>query len=281
MTLAEWLAKAEAQLLAAGIDSPRLEAQLLAAHAIGESRSHVLAHPKAAIDQQNADQLLARRCRREPLAYITGSREFYGRSFKVGLGVLVPRPETEVLVDAVLAIAPPRARVLDLGTGSGCIALTLALERSDLYVVALDVSRTALEITGRNALALGVLSRIVLANGLSAVGCESVDLIVCNPPYVAAGEKLMPEVAEYEPPEALYAGKDGLDVYRCLAKSAWTCLAPGGQLALEHGKGQRAAVKAIFSAWELILERNDLSGIDRVLVFQRPTRRPEPSGPLP
>lgn len=282
MTVGTWLAEAERRLAEAGVESARLEATVLAAHAWGLTRSQVLARSAdLAPSTLDAESLLERRLHREPLAYLLGHREFYGRLFEVGPGVLIPRQETEVLVEAALELAPAGARIADVGTGSGCIGITLGLERPDLGVTLIDISPEALVIARRNAGQLGAKVDVLEGDGIGLLeatgrrppsvggwkhrGGSAFDLVVTNPPYVALGDPLPPEVAHHEPALALYAGEDGMVFYRRLAMSS----APW--ILTEIGDGQSAAVADVFgeSGWRLISTRSDLSGTPRVLEFRR------------
>jgi release factor glutamine methyltransferase len=230
--------------------------------------------------------LVERRERREPLQHLTGSQEFYGLELAVDRRALIPRPETEGLVDAVLGeTLPHEARVLDIGTGSGCIAIALAVARADLVLVAVDRSAQALELARENASRHGVGHRIEFQR----LGVEDLpgpwpggfDAVVSNPPYVSEAEwgGLEPEVREYEPREALVAGASGLEAYRCLAPVSLGLLRPDGRLVVELGYGQAEAVRQIVASAGLLVIRllRDLRGIDRVLV----ARRPEAHGPDP
>lgn len=273
MTVGTWIAEATARLERAGVDSPRLEAQLLAADALGVDRTWVLVHPEASFESDSAETKLARREAREPLAYLLGWREFYGRRFFVAPGVLIPRQETECLIEAVLDLLGTETSldfVLDVGCGSGCIAITLALE-TDLHVTALDVSPIACEVTRRNAHELGATLRVVQSDRLAEMRPQSIHLLVSNPPYIEAGVELMPEVGRFEPPEALFAGSDGLDAYRWLAEEGAQAVVPGGWAVLEIGMGQGNAVREVFAAqgWTFMRSVSDLSRIERVLLFRR------------
>lgn len=272
-TVGSWLPVAVRALTEAGVDSPRLEAEVLAAHSLAMSRSWVLAHPEAAVDEAVLSGLLARRLRREPLAYILGTKEFYGRSFAVGPEVLIPRPETEVVLEACLAALSSFAapRVLDVGTGSGCLAVSLALERPGSQVTAVDLSEAALEVARRNAASLGAGIEFVFSDLLAGVAGREFDLVVSNPPYIERGTPLMPEVGLYEPALALYSGEGGLAVYRALAEQAHACLPRSGFLVVEFGDGlyPRASELIQSLGWEEVEVRKDLAGTPRAGVFSR------------
>ncbi|MFN0008696.1 MAG: peptide chain release factor N(5)-glutamine methyltransferase [Planctomycetota bacterium] len=263
-----------------GVESARLEAELLVAHALGIDRLRLflsLDRPLVPAEIDRARDALVRRGRREPAAYITGSREFYGRPFQVGPGVLVPRPETELLVDRAREIAKERGtgalRIADVGTGSGCIAVTLALELPGARVLALDVSAAAVLCARANADALGASVEIVEGEGLAeldrATAIERFDLVVSNPPYVGTDERgtLAPEVAEHEPAIALFAPQGDPDFWvRSLLDRARIVLAPGGKLLVELG--HRQAAGALTLARDRGLQartHRDLDGIERLL----------------
>ncbi|MFI5384531.1 MAG: peptide chain release factor N(5)-glutamine methyltransferase [Fimbriimonadales bacterium] len=272
MTVARWLEPAQLRLEGAGIESPALEAQMLAAHAILADRTYVITHPDAEFPELAGEQLLQRRESHEPLAYILGWREFYSRRFRVGPGVLVPRQETETLVDAALSFldSTAGARVLDLGTGSGCIAITIKLERPGVDVTASDVSEEALEIARSNAGDLAADVRFELSDGFGSFGEEHFDLIVTNPPYVGLHEALPLEVLSYEPAEALFSGHTGLEFYEMLAETAAEHLTESGKLMMEVGFRQARQVALIFEScgWGLMEVVKDLSGVERVVAVQ-------------
>ena len=216
------------------------------------------------------------------MAYLYGGQEFYGRMFEVTSAVLIPRPETEIIVEAALQRFPDdraAVQIADVGTGSGCLAVTLATERTAARVLATDISSAGFLVAQQNASRYGVEDRIVFAFGdLLAEGPETTlslfDLIVSNPPYVPDGDRatLQPEVRDYEPAKALFAGPDGLDVIRRLIPAAATGLKPGGSLIFEIGVGQDAAVSQLISATpglRMVGLRNDLQGIPRTVVVER------------
>jgi release factor glutamine methyltransferase len=256
-------------LAASGL--PPAEARSLLAHASGVRREALVAFPERAVDEAAAQHFAALAQRRragEPMAYLVGVREFLGRDFEVGPAVLVPRPETELLVELGLGwIATlPVPRVVDLGTGSGCIAVSLALARPDAQVTGTDLSPAALAVAGRNAARLGAPVRWRQGAWYEALAPgERYDLIVANPPYVAAGDPHLAAL-RFEPQGALTGGADGLNCLRMLAAGARQHLAPGGWFALEHGYDQGAAVRGLLSAagLEQVATWRDLAGQDRV-----------------
>lgn len=260
ITLGEWLRRAAAALREAGVDSPELEASVLAAHELGRPRAWVLAHPEV---PSPGDALLARRLAREPLAYLLGTREFYGRDFEVGPAVLIPRQETEVLLELALAACPAGARVLDVGTGSGCIAVTLALERPDLSVAAGDLSPEALAVAQRNAdrhhARVEFHRADLVPKGLAP------DVVVSNPPYVAADAKLQPELA-HEPAMALFAEEGGMAIYRRLLAE---CPSPVLLLEVGDAMAEPLVASARVVGWSLRELRPDLAGTPRAAWFVR------------
>ncbi len=248
---------------------PAREARALLAHVLGVPREYLIAHPEAAVGPQQHAQFVAlaeRRARGEPLPYLLGKQEFYGREFEVDPAVLIPRPETELLVDATLealrGMAAPR--VLDLGAGSGCIAITLALERPDAAVTAADRSAAALAVARANARRLGAGVTFVESDWLAGVE-KDFDAIVANPPYVAAGDPHLPALAD-EPLHALAGGADGLAHLRTIVAGAPAHLRAGGQLLVEHGYDQGAAVRALFTVagFTTVRTLRDAAGIERV-----------------
>ena len=267
----EALDSAVIAIAAAGSPTPRLDAELLLAHALGVDRAAIFAAPERPVDGpavrafQNA--VRRRSAGREPVAYITGRRAFRHIELQVDARVLVPRPETELLVEAGVELLARGARVVDVGTGSGAVALALAQERPDLDVVATDASAGALAVARANAARLG-LDGVEFRKGDLLAGTEHVDAVLANPPYVAEHERaaLAPEIARHEPPDALFAGADGLDVIRRLVPAA--AAAQARLLALEVGAGQAPAVAALMRAagFERVQGRRDLAGIERVVI---------------
>ncbi|MFW5697414.1 MAG: peptide chain release factor N(5)-glutamine methyltransferase [Fimbriimonadaceae bacterium] len=270
MTVEDWVQAAAASLAKAGVDSPKLDAQLLLAHHLGWSRSRLLAHAKESFEKTPAlEESLRRRVAREPLAYILGYREFFGRKFLVTPTVLIPRPETELLVE--MALEESFHRALDVGTGSGCLAVTLKAERPDCRVEGTDISKDALKVARQNAERHKTHVAFSEAD-LWPPGRDKFDLIVSNPPYVAHQDPLAPEIAMHEPKLALYAEEVGLAVYRRMAKEARPWLAKGGRLILEVGQGQAGKVAELFvqETWPPPRVVLDFSGVERALLFQLP-----------
>jgi release factor glutamine methyltransferase len=268
-TSRELIDHGEARLTAAGIDTPRLDAELLLAEAAGTTRSQIVAglvDPKGSIRTYEA--WLARRVAREPLAYITGRQGFRRIDLRVDDRVLIPRPETELLV-AVMKVDRP-CGILDIATGSGAVALALADELPDATITAADVSPGALEVARVNAAEMGATRRVsfILSNLLDSID-GVFDAISANLPYINAGDidTLQPEVSKFEPRLALDGGVDGLELVRKLAESAPAHLKPGGMLALEIGEGQAAETERILQAAGFVgTERHeDLNGIERVV----------------
>lgn len=277
----ERIAQARSRLVDAGISDQdaSFDAEVLARHALGWDRAALVSRGREAGPPGFAERfeaLVSRRVLREPVAYIVGHREFWGFEFEVTPDVLIPRPETEIIVGEAVAFARANGcrRVVDAGTGSGCIAVAVARELSDVQVIATDVSAAALAIAARNAARHGVESRISfvrtdLLDGLDAAA----DLILSNPPYVPERDAavLQPEVAKFEPLSALLGGEDGLDVIRRLVHEAPKALAPGGRLVIEFGVDQEHAVRsaADSAGWHIVTVRADLQGIPRTIVLTR------------
>lgn len=270
MSIAELLATAAAR----GLD--RLDAQLLLLHALGRDahdRAWLLAHDDDPLDAavlQRYDTAAARRLAGEPVAYLLGCKEFFGLTLQVDARVLVPRPDTETLVEWALACLPPDGAVIDLGTGSGAIALALAHARPDARVTAVDRSADALAVARANADRLGLAVQFECGDWLQCVHGRF-DLVVSNPPYIADADLHLDALA-HEPRSALVAGADGLDDLRTIAASAGAHLRPGGWLLLEHGHDQAKAVDALLLAagFTEVCSRNDLAGIARCTGGQWP-----------
>lgn len=275
------------QFRAAGLDTPELDARLLVGHALGLDHSALAAGADRALDQRHADAvaaLAARRIGREPVARILGVKEFWGLPLRLGAATLVPRPETETVVEAALAALDtggPRTRALriaDLGTGSGALLLALLSELPDARGVGTDLSTAALAVARDNAGRTGLAARAYFVAGdFGAPLKGGFDLVVVNPPYIASAEiaALSPEV-RHDPLLALDGGRDGLDCYRAIASDTRRLLKPTGHLVLELGIGQGAAVKAMMDAEGLVAgtARHDLAGIPRALPVTVATMTP-------
>jgi len=264
------LDSARIALTAAGCDTPQLDAEVLLAAALGVDRAALIADPGRALEPDVARRFMdyaARRREREPVAYILGEKGFRSIVLAVDERVLIPRPETEHLVEALLDL-PAGARVADVGTGSGAIALALKSERPDLEIVATDASADALAVARVNAERLGLEVEFAHGDLLRAVAGR-VDAIACNPPYVADDAELAPEIALYEPALALRAGPSGLDVLRLLAPAAGASAAH--TVALEVGAGQSGAVGYLLrdAGFADVTMVRDLAGIERVVVGRR------------
>jgi release factor glutamine methyltransferase len=254
----------------------RLEARILACRALGVETVWLLAHDTDALTEAQAaafEALLARRLAGEPVAYILGEREFYGRPFRVTPATLIPRPETEHLIEAALARGPAAARVLDIGTGSGCIAVTLKLERPDWQVTAIDLSSEALAVARGNGARLGAEVEWRHSDLFAALAGRTFDLIASNPPYVAEADPHMAEGdVRFEPRTALTSGMDGLDAIRAIVKQAPAHLTTGGWLLLEHGWDQGEAVGRLLAetGFEAVFLERDLAGQARVSGGRKP-----------
>jgi release factor glutamine methyltransferase len=277
MALRALVDRVAGRLAGAGIEGARREAWLLLAAATGHERAELIAGVDGPLDPAQAarlEQLVRRRLAREPIAYILGEKEFWSLPFEVGPAVLIPRPETETVVEAVLARGGARTgapRILDLGTGSGCLLLALLSELPNATGLGVDAGAAALAIAERNATRLGLADRCAFRCGHWGQGLEGAfELIVSNPPYIAESEwpTLQPEIRAFEPKAALVAGSDGLAAYRALAPDCARLLAPDGLCALEIGCGQGDRVAGILKGYGLsVTDRyRDLAGIERCLV---------------
>ena len=294
MQLKQALASAVERLETSDIGSPRMNAEVLLMFVLGVNRAYLYAHPERELtpeEEARYDEVLAQRSIGMPSQYITGHQEFWGLDFVVSPAVLIPRPETEHLVEAVLELTRglPRPRIVDVGTGSGCVALALAHELKDAEVYAVDLSTDALEIARANAARLQLAQRVrfLHANVLSVIPTEDLsssggtcfedfDFVVSNPPYVAFSEadKVQKSVFEFEPRMAVFAGENGLDVIRFLIEQAHGALKPTGWLALEIGYSMRDAVMNLLdpTMWDDIRVVPDLQGIPRVVAAKRKSR---------
>jgi len=246
------------------VAEPRLTAEVLLAFAMKCERVYFFAHPEQSLREVewiHYGRYLDERIKGKPTQYITKRQEFYGREFRVTKGVLIPRPETELLVETVLRLRPEGGRIVDVGTGSGAIAVTLGAIGCDISMPALKVARS----NGANPL--------VCCDLLTCFADEALDIVVTNPPYVPLTDRdsLQREVRDFEPHLALFAGADGLEIYRRLIPEAWRVLKPGGLLALEMGIGQSGALREMVRNWRNVEVHPDLAGIARVLVCEKPT----------
>jgi release factor glutamine methyltransferase len=251
---------------------PALEARVLLCHALGVKRAWLAAHDRDALADDaigKAHSLFARRRTGEPVAYITGEREFYGRRFAVSPVVLIPRPETELLVETALEHLSHGCSALDLGTGSGAVAITLVLERPGVHVAACDISEEALTIARANGAALAARVEWLLSDWFSVLGDRRFDVVVSNPPYIASADRHLQEGdLRFEPRPALEAGPTGLEAIERIAADARRHLRPGGWLAFEHGYDQGEACAALLSRLGYcdVEDRRDLAGQPRVSV---------------
>jgi release factor glutamine methyltransferase len=266
----EALEAASDAFAAAGVESPRLDAEVLLAEATGLGRAQLAADPEAAVDSGAARRfgtMVRRRIRREPVAYILGRKGFRHLDLAVDPRALIPRPETELLVEIALELGP--GSVLDVGTGSGAVALAIADELPEPEVVATDTSEAALELARENAERLGLAARVAFERGTVPPG-RRFDLVVANLPYVREDEvaSLQPEISQYEPRQAVVAGEDGLEAVAVVAAAASAALTDSGAIALEVGSGQAgAAAELLLDLGFLQVEgRQDLAGIPRVVL---------------
>jgi release factor glutamine methyltransferase len=273
ITVVEVLRRAQGYLAGRGVDTPRLDAELLLANVLNCDRLTLYTgfdRPLSTTETDTYRTAIGRRGNREPAAYILGHRGFRTITLDVTPDVLVPRPETELLVEWVLEVAPHGARVLDWGTGSGAIAVALATERPDLTVTGIDRSAAALEVARRNDPQGGV--QWLVSDGFAALDGHTFDVIAANPPYIAEAEMsaLAPELA-YEPREALVSGPSGLECYRAIASDCAVHLATDGIVVVEIGATQASAVSALFGAAGLtdIAVRTDLAGHERAVGARR------------
>lgn len=282
MTLNEALREAEAELTIAESPNPRLDSETLLLFALGREgdRAHLLTRPEQALDASIAESfrvLVRERTTGKPMQYITGHQEFWGLDFLVTPDVLIPRPETEHSVEAVTQIVRENCleapRILDVGTGSGCIAIALASMLPDAQVLAVDISPSALSVARQNAMRNGVKVEFVESDLLSALSGQTFDLIVSNPPYVSTqhSDTLQKQVRDFEPPLALWAGFTGLEIYERLIPQAQAALSSGGHLVLEIGYSLEAPVHALLPAsrWRNQRTIPDLQGIPRVVIASK------------
>jgi release factor glutamine methyltransferase len=258
-----------------GVSSPRLNAEVLLSHVLSVDKAYLYTHDERELsgdEEQRLENAVYDRVSGVPVQYIVGRQEFYGRYFAVNPTVLIPRPETELLVEQVIGFRPAAgSRIIDVGTGSGCIGITLALELPEIHVTLSDVSFEALQTARANAASLGANVGIVCMDLLDAVS-GPFDFIASNPPYVSRAEtsRLQREVREHEPHVALFAEDDGLSAYRQIIPSAQRLLRPGGYLLMEIGFGLEDRVLSLFNeSWERLPTGGDLQGIPRVVCGRR------------
>jgi release factor glutamine methyltransferase len=286
VTLVEAINGASKKLSAAGIQDARFDAEVLLRHTLGKDRAWLLAHMQEAVDDEHLtifEQAVNRRVQREPLQYITGKQEFWGLDFMVTRDVLIPRPETELIIETALGIAEKKDKqltIIDLCTGSGCIAVSLAKELTAARVFATDKSAKALDVARENARKHGVADRIRFLEGdlfepLDELDIqEKVDAIVSNPPYVPSGDlnALQAEVRDYEPSLALIAGPDGTEIHQRILHKGPRFLKPHGALIMEMGIGQAGALVRMIEETNAFNKPHilkDLAGIERVVAVRK------------
>jgi release factor glutamine methyltransferase len=274
MTLQQALLQGTKLLEEGGIAVPRLTAEVLLCHAVHADRPFLYAHSERELGELewiHYGRYLHERLNGKPTQYITGRQEFYGRLFRVTPDVLIPRPETELVVETVLQEARDAARIVDAGCGSGAIAVTLGLE-TQARVCGTDISASALTIAAENARRLGARVELLRCDLTSAIADRSVDVLVSNPPYVPLGERagLQREVRDYEPEAALFAGTTGFEIYERLVNDAQRVLHRGGWMVVELGYNSRDGVMGMLGpGWQDVHDVPDLTGIPRVLAARR------------
>ncbi|QFT76097.1 peptide chain release factor N(5)-glutamine methyltransferase [Erythrobacter sp. THAF29] len=274
MTVAESI-RAATERLSATSDTARLDAEVLMAHALGLSRSDMLVRAMREAAPGGYDALVQRRICHEPIAYIIGKQEFYGRTFAVEAGILIPRGDSETLIEAALDLAPNASRLLDLGTGSGALLVTALLELENAHGIGIDASETAVRVAGRNAQSLGLTGAQArfLQRDWNKPGwgddLGQFDLILCNPPYVEEAADLGPDVRDFEPSGALFSGPEGLDDYRAIFPQLGKLMTKNGLALLEIGATQAESVTEIAeeSGFSVGMRR-DLANRPRVLIFR-------------
>jgi release factor glutamine methyltransferase len=282
MEIREVLNQATVDFTRSGLASPRLDAEVLLAHCLGMDRYGLYREPERDVDDEairGFRALVARRRQGEPVAYLTNSREFWSLPFAVNGDVLVPRPETEILVEEVIRACRDEGRekplILEIGTGSGAISVALARELPGARITATDISPGALRVAAGNAAANGVADRIDFVQGDLLASLRGVfDVIVSNPPYIAAEEyaRLPADVKVFEPPGALLAGPEGTEFHQRIIQEGWRYLIPGGELYMEIGYGQQGRVEGLLkemNRYEKIRFRRDYAGIERVAAARR------------
>jgi release factor glutamine methyltransferase len=273
MTLQTALLQGTQLLEEAAVGVPRLTAEVLLSHALKCERVYLYAHPEQElreVEWLHYGRYLHQRLQGKPTQYITKRQEFYGREFRVSPDVLIPRPETEHVVEVALAVARGARRMLDVGTGSGALAVTLQLE-TGASAFATDISAAAARVAAGNCARLGARVDFVVCDLLSGIANRSMDLIVSNPPYVPLADKhgLQREVRDWEPHVALFAGESGCELYQGIAADAPRVLRPGGWLVMELGFGSVNRVSALLEGWNEVRVEPDLAGIPRVIAGRK------------
>jgi len=279
-TVAQALAWGQKTLTREDIASAALDVRLLLCHTAGLTREDVIRTPERSLsesEERKFKELVARRAAHEPVAYLTGHREFWGLDFLCAPGVLIPRPDSETLVEAALGLIPDKSaplNILDLGTGTGALLLALLHELPVARGIGTDISPAAVDIARANADRLGLAGRTEIRQTHWAKGVSGrFDLVISNPPYIAAPDMagLAPDIRDYEPKLALAAGPGGLDAYRALSRLAGGIMAAKGRVVMETGQGQGGAVRQLFlsAEWAFLASARDLNGIERVQCFEK------------
>lgn len=273
MTVRQALVEGTDLLGQAGTPEPRLTAEVLLCHALDRERSYLYSHPEADLNESGRadyDRYIKERLSGRPTQYITGRQEFYGHEFRVTPAVLIPRPETEHVIETALRLAPTPTAFADVGCGSGAIAISFHLERPQARAFATDISAPALAIAAANAQRLRAKVHFLQGDLLAPVAAQSLDLVLSNPPYVPENNKhvLQREVREFEPDVALYGGPTGVEIYQRLIGGARRVLRPGGWLIMEIGYQAETSVRRMLDGWHNVESVADLAGIPRVLAAQ-------------
>ncbi len=272
MKIFEWIQEASEKLHEVAGESSRLEAQIILAFALGKSRSWILTHAHHTIDPISINKILSRRLQHEPLPYILGEKEFYGKMFHVNRSVLIPRQETEILVETILQTHKHQKDIslLDLCTGSGCISISIKLNQPYWNISGSDISIEALDTAKKNAAFHNTDIQFIHSNMFNHLPKQQYDIIVSNPPYICKTEVLDKQVSAFEPHTALYANNNGLEMYQIISNEAKFYLKPHGLLYLEIGYKQSERIIHEFQSknWECLNIIKDLSGHQRVLVFK-------------
>jgi release factor glutamine methyltransferase len=277
-TIRSILAWAKGYLSDKGTDTPRLDAELLLASALDTDRIHLymdMDRPLVSRELKAFRLLLKRRKGREPISYILGQKEFFGRPFIVDKGILIPRPETEILVEEAIALAPRDAAVLEIGVGSGAVVVSILLERPDIEAIGCDISKPAVLTTKENARTYGVANRLSLFVGdLFSPISSKFSVIVANPPYIALKDAPFIEdnVIKYEAKEALFAGHDGLDIIKRILEGVTECLCVKGLLIMEVGYNQKGEIERYMDMYKTLVIKKwikDISGVERVIVLEK------------